>query len=64
MYGHIEITSCRTGFRVARVDEHFATFEHRDFSNREEAELFAESLVIRDPALRLVDRTALEVAGR
>jgi hypothetical protein len=60
MYGHIEITSCSTGFRVSRVDEHFATFEHKDFSTREDAGRFAETLLVRDPALSLVDRTATE----
>ena len=57
MDSYIEITTCRAGFRVRRVNDHFATFEHRDFSARDDAERFAVSLVIRDPTLGLIDRT-------
>jgi hypothetical protein len=59
MNGYVKITDCRAGFRVARVDEHFATEEHRDFATLEDARRFAESLVVRDPTLGLVDRTAV-----
>jgi hypothetical protein len=62
MYGYIEITSCRAGFRVSRVDEHFAMFEHRDFSTLDDAQRFAEALVVRDPTLGLVDRTEIHLA--
>jgi hypothetical protein len=60
MDSFIEITTCRAGFRVRRVNEHFATFEHRDFSARDDAERFAVSLVVRDPTLGLIDRTVDE----
>ncbi len=59
MNARVEITTCTAGFRVRLVEEHFGTVEHHDFSTLEGAERFAESLAVRDPALEVVNRTAV-----